>query len=319
MAVIPLRSDSGKSTGSVAAFAANGPVIVATTNTKLLEGLAGAIDNVLPFSNGRDVIDAIQHDGGFSALFVDFVPMMDQMTGMGVLRALRELGVAGLPIWLMADSWPEAQDIWAKEKLGAKGYCHRNAGEVLKCLGKGELVHKANPDPKADQLIKASKEDLAYLSQAFRRFAGPAADIHLREILGDSENRPQADSVGAAIDLLASRLTIQSRQQAFRESVAEIAKKKEQPDSDGFQLEQISEDWLEQVRAVLKLYVGGIGALHMMDSTRKSQRQKGIKGRGLFVAELMVHISNPQRREQFMRDLVKNGLWSTPGTGQDEQ
>ena len=57
--------------------------------------------------------------------------------------------------------------------------------------------------------------------------------------------------------------------------------------------------------------MGGLGAIHLMDAARQSVDQSELRGRGVFVAELMAQISNVQRREQFRQVLIKRGLLNT--------
>lgn len=224
MTVIPLRAE-GKPEAKSNAYSPRGPVLIATTNPVLVEGIRASLPNLLTFSSGRDVVDTVVNDGGYRALFVDFVPLQDSMTGMGLLRALRERGVTGLPIWLLADSWPAAQDIWAKEKLGSRGYCLRNAGAILNCIGKkvqSPVGESVNPPIAGLDISEAAR---GALSAAFRRFAGPAAEFHLNEVLGNSDNRGIATSMDTAIQLLAERLTIAARRTSFADSVADLKKK----------------------------------------------------------------------------------------------
>lgn len=117
--------------GRPAVFNPSGPVIVATAHMGLQTSLSlHGGQNLLVFNTYSDVLDAMAQ-AGCSALFLDFLALADDKTGMRVLRDLSQAkDLTDLPVWLMADSWPPAQDVWIRSSFGARGYCLRSEAAI---------------------------------------------------------------------------------------------------------------------------------------------------------------------------------------------
>lgn len=117
--------------GRPAVFNPSGPVIVATAHVGLQASLSlHGGQNLLVFNTYSDVLDALAQ-AGCSALFLDFLALADDKTGMRVLRELSQAkDLTDLPVWLMADSWPPAQDVWIRSSFGARGYCLRSEAAI---------------------------------------------------------------------------------------------------------------------------------------------------------------------------------------------
>ena len=137
--------------GRPAVFNSTGPVIVATAHMGLQSSLSlNGGQNLLVFNTYTDVLDAMA-PAGCSALFLDFLALADDKTGMRVLRELNQArDLTDLPVWLLADSWPPAQDVWIRSSFGARGYCQRSEPAIRAKLA--TVAPALQPSPTAPSM-----------------------------------------------------------------------------------------------------------------------------------------------------------------------
>lgn len=234
-------------------------LVIATSQPALLAAAESRRESIFKVtSSSQEAFDFLRTAKN-AALLADFDELDDHWTGQRMLRHIRlSPDLAHVPVYLMADSWPDAQAVWST-RLGAVGLIERSAAAV------GAFVMGRAP-----RLSNALKQSLAQIDELFTRYAGPLTATHLADARLALESQSIELGVDAYADFLIERLGNESARKGFQRQVKVVLASRLATDSvpDNV-IASLRDPWVVAVDEVFTQQVGKLVAKSTLPGVHK--------------------------------------------------